>query len=206
MTTIYLVRHSEIIKKQLGTIDSDEDFYTSNKKTVLSVDGEKLAEKVSLMDEFNNLDVIWSSSFSRAISTAKYFADKNNLLVNVTDGFNERRHGIKSLNELPSDFEIHQFNDFDYKIGDGESRRETLERMYTSLMKVINEYKDKKILIVTHSTSIMYLLGNWCNVTYGGDYKFNDKIFFDGKWNYCQTFKLEFDDDFTLLNVETIKI
>lgn len=206
MTTIYLVRHSEIIKKQLGTIDSDEDFYTSNKKTVLSVDGEKLAEKVSLMDEFNNLDVIWSSSFSRAISTAKYFADKNNLLVNVTDGFNERRHGIKSLNELPSDFEIHQFNDFDYKIGDGESRRETLERMYTSLMKVINEYKDKRILIVTHSTSIMYLLGNWCNVTYGGDYKFNDKIFFDGKWNYCQTFKLEFDDDFTLLNVETIKI
>ena len=206
MTTIYLVRHSEIIKKQLGTIDSDEDFYTSNKKTVLSVDGEKLAEKVSLMDEFNNLDVIWSSSFSRAISTAKYFADKNNLLVNVTDGFNERRHGIKSLNELPSDFEIHQFNDFDYKIGDGESRRETLERMYTSLMKVINEYKDKRILIVTHSTSIMYLLGNWCNVTYGGDYKFNDKIFFDGKWNYCQTFKLEFDDDFTLLNMETIKI
>lgn len=206
MTTIYLVRHSEIIKKQLGTIDSDEDFYTSNKKTVLSVDGEKLAEKVSLMDEFNNLDVVWSSSFSRAISTAKYFADKNNLLVNVTDGFNERRHGIKSLNELPSDFEIHQFNDFDYKIGDGESRRETLERMYTSLMKVINEYKDKRILIVTHSTSIMYLLGNWCNVTYGGDYKFNDKIFFDGKWNYCQTFKLEFDDDFTLLNVETIKI
>ncbi len=206
MTTIYLVRHSEIIKKQLGTIDSDEDFYTSNKKTVLSVDGEKLAEKVSLMDEFNNLDVIWSSSFSRAISTAKYFADKNNLLVNVTDGFNERRHGIKSLNELPSDFEIHQFNDFDYKIGDGESRRETLERMYTSLMKVINEYKNKRILIVTHSTSIMYLLGNWCNVTYGGDYKFNDKIFFDGKWNYCQTFKLEFDDDFTLLNVETIKI
>ena len=200
------MRHSEIIKKQLGTIDSDEDFYTSNKKTVLSVDGEKLAEKVSLMDEFNNLDVIWSSSFSRAISTAKYFADKNNLLVNVTDGFNERRHGIKSLNELPSDFEIHQFNDFDYKIGDGESRRETLERMYTSLMKVINEYKNKRILIVTHSTSIMYLLGNWCNVTYGGDYKFNDKIFFDGKWNYCQTFKLEFDDDFTLLNVETIKI
>lgn len=129
MTTIYLVRHSEIIKKQLGTIDSDEDFYTFNKKTVLSVDGEKLAEKVSLMDEFNNLDVIWSSSFSRAISTAKYFADRNNLLINVTDGFNERRHGIKSLNELPSDFEIHQFNDFDYKIGDGESRRETLERL-----------------------------------------------------------------------------
>ena len=32
MTIVYLVRHSEIIKKQLGMIDSNEDFYTSNKK------------------------------------------------------------------------------------------------------------------------------------------------------------------------------
>ena len=206
MTTVYLVRHSEIIKKQLGMIDSNEDFYTSNKKTVLSVDGERLAERVSLMDEFSNLDVVWSSSFSRAISTAKYFAYRNNLTINITDGFNERRHGIKSLSELPSDFEIHQFNDYDYKIGDGESRRETLERMYASLMKVINEYKDKRILIVTHSTSIMYLLGKWCSVSYDGNYKFNDKIFFDGKWNYCQTFKLVFDDEFNLLDVECVVI
>lgn len=206
MTTVYLVRHSEIIKKQLGMIDSNEDFYTSNKKTVLSVDGEKLAERVSLMDEFNNLDVVWSSSFSRAMSTAKYFAYRNNLLVNVTDGFNERCHGIKNLSELPSDFEIHQFNDYDYKIGDGESRREVLDRMYFTLMKVMEEYKDKRILIVTHSTAIMYLLGKWCSVSYDSDYKFDGKVFFDGKWKYCQTFKLEFDDDFTLRNVNIVEI
>ena len=206
MTTVYLVRHSEVIRKQLGMIDSNEDFYTSNKKTVLSVDGERLAERVSLMDEFSNLDVVWSSSFSRAISTAKYFAYRNNLLINITDGFNERRHGIKNLSELPSDFEIHQFNDYDYKIGDGESRRETLERMYGSLMMVMDEYKNKKILIVSHSTSLMYLLGKWCSVSYDGDYKFKDKTFFDGKWKYCQTFKLVFDDDFTLCNVNIVEI
>lgn len=206
MTTVYLMRHSEIIKKQLGMIDNNEDFYTSNKKTVLSVDGEKLAERVSLMNEFNNLDVVWSSSFSRAISTAKYFAYQNNLLVNVTDGFNERCHGIKELSELPSDFEIHQFNDYDYKIGDGESRREVLDRMYSTLMKVMEEYKDKRILIVTHSTAIMYLLGKWCSVSYDNDYKFDGKVFFDGKWKYCQTFKLEFDDDFTLRNVNIVEI
>lgn len=206
MTTVYLMRHSEIIKKQLGMIDNNEDFYTSNKKTVLSVDGEKLAERVSLMNEFNNLDVVWSSSFSRAISTAKYFAYQNNLLVNVTDGFNERCHGIKELSELPSDFEIHQFNDYDYKIGDGESRREVLDRMYSTLMKVMEEYKDKRILIVTHSTAIMYLLGKWCSVSYDSDYKFDGKIFFDGKWKYCQTFKLEFDNDFTLRNVNIVEI
>lgn len=204
MTTVYLVRHSEIIKKQLGTIDSDEDFYTSNKKTTLSVVGERLADVISLMNEFRNLDVIYSSSFTRAIATAKYFAYRNNLLINVTDGFNERRHGIKDLSELPSDFEIHQFNDYDYKIGDGESRREVLDRMYSALMNVVKKHKNKKILIVSHSTSIMYLLGKWCDINYNGDYKFNDKVFFDGKWGYCQSFKLEFDGKFNLIDVDSV--
>ena len=80
-----------------------------------------------------------------------------------------------------------------------------MERMYASLMKVINEYKDKRILIVTHSTSVMYLLGTWCSVTYGSDYKFNDRVFFDGKWNYCETFKLEFDNNNNLINIQNIK-
>ena len=80
-----------------------------------------------------------------------------------------------------------------------------MERMYASLMKVINEYKDKRILIVTHSTSVMYLLGTWCSVTYGSDYKFNDRVFFDGKWNYCECFRLEFDDNNKIISIDNIK-
>ena len=33
----------------------------------------------------------------------------------------------------------------------------------------------------------------------------DQNIFFNGKWNYCETFKLEFDDNNNLVNIENIK-
>lgn len=91
-------------------------------------------------------------------------------------------------------------------IKNGKSKEERFDRMYFTLMKVMEEYKDKRILIVTHSTAIMYLLCEWCSVSYDSDYKFDGKVFFDGRWKCCQTFKLEFDDDFTLRNVNIVEI
>ena len=37
------------------------------------------------------------------------------------------------------------------------------------------------------------------------DYYFKGNKFFDGKWNYCETFKLTFDDDNKLIDIENIK-
>lgn len=83
MTTVYLVRHSEPFKVHSGIEKVDDSLLFSNIKSPLSVNGEKLAEKVSMNLEFNNLDVVWSSDYVRAVSTAKYFAERNNLKVNV---------------------------------------------------------------------------------------------------------------------------
>ena len=33
----------------------------------------------------------------------------------------------------------------------------------------------------------------------------NGKTIFDGNWNYCETFKLEFDNDNKLINIGNIK-
>ena len=62
-----------------------------------------------------------------------------------------------------------------------------------------------KILIVGHSTATAFLLKTWCEISYSDNYKFNNKEFFDGKWNYCETFKLEFDESDNLINIENIK-
>lgn len=205
MTTLYLVRHSEPFKIHRGIEDVNESILFSNIKTPLSVNGEKLAEKISKSDEFNDLDVVWSSNYVRTMSTAKYFAYKNNLKVNVSDKFSERIHGVNSWDELPSDFEMHQFEDENYKIGDGESQKEVRDRLLNAINSLLNEYRNKRILVVGHSTATAYLLGNWCEISYTDNYKFNDEIFFDGKWNYCETFKLEFDDNNDLINIENIK-
>lgn len=207
MTTLYLVRHSEPFKIHRGIEDVHESILFANIKTPLSVNGEKLAEKISNNDEFDNLDVVWSSNYVRAMSTAKYFAYKNNLKVNISDRLGERVHGINSWDELPPNFERKQFDDENYKIGNGESQKDVKERMFGAINDLLKAYKDKRILVVSHSTATLYLLKNFCSIDFEGNCSFNEKIFFNciGNWDYCETFKLEFNDNNELINISNIK-
>ena len=205
MTTLYLVRHSEPFKKHRGIEDVKESILLSNIKSPLSVDGEHLAERISNNSEFDNLDVVWSSNYVRTMSTAKYFAYRNNLKVNVSEELGERIHGIESWDELPSDFEVHQLEDENYKLPNGESHKEVSERISKFIETLLNDNKNKRILVVGHSTATAVLLKNWCDVSYSDSYKFQGSNFFDGKWNYCETFKLEFDDNNNLLSIKNLK-
>ena len=204
-TIVYLIRHSEPFKQHKGIFNTTDNILIENQKSPLSINGEHLARKWSKKREFKNIDIVWSSNYVRTMSTAKYFAYKNNLKVNVDEGFNERIHGVNSWSDLPKDFETKQFEDENYKIGFGESQKEVKKRIYKTLMKVIDENKGKRILIVGHSTATAYLLSNWCEISYDSDYKFNNKTFFDGKWNYLETFKLIFDENNNLISINIIK-
>ena len=202
-TYIYLIRHSESLK--VNHILNNDSLQIKNEKTVLSVNGEKLAEKLSKNCELSNIDGIYSSTYTRAISTAKYIASENNLVVNIDERFNERKHGVNSYSELPLDFEKHQFEDINFKMLNGESYKEVKQRTYDALTDVLNNNLGKRIGIVSHSTALAFLLSNWCEVSYDKCYKFNQKVFFDGKWGYCETFKLEFEEN-ELVNIENIRL
>ena len=167
----------------------------------MTVNGEKLAEKKSQLNELVNFDMVISSNYVRAISTAKYFT-KDKLFID--DNFGERKFGINNWDELPKDFGKKQFDDFNYKLPNGESINEVIDREYNSLINILNNYYDKKILIVGHATALASLLSKWCEIDYADGYKFDGKQFFDGKWSYCETFKLEFDDNNDLISIETI--
>lgn len=194
------MRHSEPLKPV--NINNHESLQIQNEKWGLTIDGEKLAEKKSQLNEFTNFDIVISSNYVRAISTAKYFA-KNELFID--ENFGERKFGINNWEELPKDFGKKQFDDFDYKLPNGESINEVIEREYISLINILNKYYDKKVLIVGHSTALASLFSRWCEIDYIGVYKFNGKQFFDGKWNYCETFRLEFDDDNNLINIQNVQ-
>ena len=205
MTILYLMRHSEPFKPHRGIEEVAEDILFANIKTPLSIKGEKISEKLSKSSEFDNLDTVWSSDYVRCMSTAKYFAEKNNLKVNISNKLGEIKHGVSKCEDLPLDFEIHQLEDENYKIGKGESRKETRERLLEKILFLLKEHKDQRLLVVGHSTAFAYLLDNWCTISYDSDYKFKDNIFFDGKWNYCETFKLIFDDQLNLIDIENLK-
>lgn len=191
---IYFMRHSEVLKGINHEFNND-NIQLRNEKSILSSKGEKLAKELSLNEEFNDLDLVVSSSYVRAMSTAKYFVEKNKCEFAVVDLFNERCHGVDSLDELPQNFEEKQFSDFNFKMEKGESLNEVRERMLNGLELLLNHTSAEKILVVSHATCIAAMLSTWCSIKYGESYKFNDKIILDHDWKYLECFKVEFEDD-----------
>ena len=200
MTTIYFMRHSEALK--YNSINNSDSLQIQNEKWPLTEKGESIAKEKSRIEELQNFDIVYSSNYVRAISTAKYFTHDK---INIDERFGERKFGINSWDELPTDFGERQFNDFNYKIGNGESINEVIKREEKSLFNILDKNKNKKILIVGHSTALAALFSKWCKIDYTGPYTYNDKELFDGKWNYCETFKLEFDNDNNLVSIMNIR-
>lgn len=156
MTTLYLIRHSKPLK--VNNTFNNDNLQIQNEKQSLSLEGEQIAQNKLNNTELDNIDILFSSSYVRTIQTAKYLAEKNNLEINIVSGLGERKFGISSWNELPEDFEIKQFLDENYKIGDGESQKEVRDRMYFTILEILNKNKNKRIAIVSHGTAISYLL------------------------------------------------
>ena len=168
-TIIYLIRHAETVDEN-GIRNTSEDSQLINEKEILSVEGEEQAKKLSSNKELQNIDVIWSSSYTRAKATAKYIANKNNLPFNLDNDLSERRLGnLKELGEFMKDKAtrdpsqeqlLHQ----KFKTSDGESAEDTNKRMTEFLNECLKKYKGKRIAIISHGGSIKFLLLNWCNV------------------------------------------
>ena len=89
-TTIYLIRHSKQLK-DYGTILTNESHQEQNEKIILSVEGEAETKNLSKNKELEDVSKVWSSSYVRAISTAKYIAERNSLKINIDISLNERR-------------------------------------------------------------------------------------------------------------------
>lgn len=204
-TTIYLMRHSEPLKSHMGIRLTKESLLQENEKAPLSINGEKRAEEFAKKDEFKDLNSVWSSNYVRAMSTAKYFASANNLKVNIDERLNERRHGVMSYDELPIDFEEKQINDINYKVGNGENQKEVQGRMFAALQDILNANRGKRVVIISHATAITFLLKKWCDIQYPNKYIFQD-LFFDGDWDYLETFKLTFDENNNLISINNMKI
>ena len=197
MTTIYLIRHSEPLKST--------DII--NEEIPLSSNGELKAKKLADLEELRDIDLIYSSEYKRAISTARYIALKNNLFLNISSKLNERRLG--DVNSVPKSFWLTQLYEEDAKATFGESRKEVCERMLELINYILDNYKDKRIVLVSHGAAITFLLMNWCRLvsadlgTKSRHLTFNNKDVINGVINCPQVFKLEFDGN-DLVNIGVI--
>lgn len=198
MKTVYLVRHSEpVLKDKLNFLDDIND-YDKNLSRFLSVDGINKIKNISLL--FGDIDYLYSSPVFRTLETANIIS--GDLVINVSDKFRERKTGSNP----PKDFWIRQLEDENYKLSDGESRKDVSSRMLDGLNYVLNNMNDDEVsVIVSHGASITFLLLVWCklenaiaekkirHLTFNGSTVINDtfsapeifKIVFDGYEPCC---------------------
>ena len=180
MTIIYLIRHSCTLKNN-GIFNVQESEQITNEKIILSVEGEEQAKRISELDELEHIDGIWSSSYVRALETAKYIAYKNKLYINIDSSFNERKIG--SLDDLKKlgvgrkySFTEEQLVDNTLKNKFGENMEEVKTRMTTSINKLLCDYENKKLAIVSHGAAIKFYLMNFCNLNNNRQLVFNGNV------------------------------
>lgn len=180
ITTIYLVRHAETFDES-GIRNTNEDFQNINENEILSIKGEEEAKKLSENIELKNIDAVWSSSYPRAKATAKYIADKNKLQYNLDKRLCERRLGnIEDLSKFMKDKKTRdpsreQLAFPEFKTRDGESANDTNKRMNEFIYEKLEEYKGKKIVIVSHGGAIKFYLLTYCKVNENLNLEFQEK-------------------------------
>ena len=151
--TLYLVSNNLVLEDIIyETTDS------LNEKRInrpLSIEGEKMAIKLTKKISGN---IIYSSSYASALSTAKYYASLKKQPIKINSFLNDAKIGdignrnIKMLRFM-------QEKDFDFKFNRGESLNEVGKRMSIAIERIMNQNGNKILVIFTHKRAIMgYLL------------------------------------------------
>lgn len=154
MTNVYFVRHAE------------PDFNIHDDITrPLTVKGKMDAKLVSMYLRDKEIHEVLSSPFLRAIDTVKDFADEVGFSIKIIQDFRERKVDSVWIEDFVS-FTRKQWEDYDFKLSDGESLREVQNRNINALNKVLRLYKGKNIVIGTHGTALSTII-NYYQKTYG---------------------------------------
>lgn len=100
---------------------------------------------------------IYSSPYKRSIDTIEGFAEASGLEINIIEDFRERKISRQWIEDFGT-FSKKQWNDFDYKLSDGESLNEVQERNIRELKNILEETKNENIVIATHGTALSTII------------------------------------------------
>lgn len=75
--------------------------------------------------------------------------------------------------------------------------------MLKSIKDVLIKFNNKRIAIVTHSTALLFLMMNWCDVNENGIY-YNGNFVAPVQIENCDIFKMVFDEDSNLVSINKI--
>ncbi len=154
MTTIYFVRHAS------PNFNNHDD---STRE--LSAQGLEDRKRVTKFLWNKDIDVVLSSPYKRAVDTIKEFADAKKLEIRLMDDFRERKVENKWIEDF-NGFCKKQWEDFDFKLSDGESLREVQSRNISALNQVLETYHGKNVVIGSHGTALSTII-NYFDPSFG---------------------------------------
>jgi 2,3-bisphosphoglycerate-dependent phosphoglycerate mutase len=150
-TKVYFIRHAK------PDLSVKEDMIRP-----LSFEGmEKSKELVKLFSEIQ-IDVIYSSPYKRSIQTIEPIAENKGMIIEIINNFRERKMSDNWIDNF-NEFSKKQWNDFSYKLIDGESLIETQNRNIEELNKILLKNKGKTIIIGTHGTALSTIINYYDN-------------------------------------------
>lgn len=152
---LYVTRHGETLWNVENRVQGITDIPLTEK-------GKKDAYQLQNLVKKINIDVVISSPLSRARETAKILVDSK-LPINTDDRIKERDWG---LNEGASIDSVDRWDCWDLilntKLNNIECIQDFMYRVSSFIEDIKIRYKDKNVLVVTHSAVIRvihYMLG-----------------------------------------------
>lgn len=210
-TVIYLIRHS-VRFDSVGLIQdcrTSQDKILKSEKVILSVEGERRAERLSNETEMQNIDAVYTSNCVRTIQTAKYLVEKQGISITIDERLDERRTGKPNEDKYPNWYEL-QFFDEDFKTEGGESQKDVRARFNVCFEEILKKHKGKRIAIFSHGRAISFFLMRWCKIEKVYNVKriamsFNGEIFFDKIFNAPEVIRLTLDENNNATDIRLIQ-
>ena len=177
-----------------------------NRNMILSAEGEKRAEGLCNIEELDNVDRIFTSNSVRAIATAKYLAEKNNIKIELDKRIDERIFGVETLNDLPKDFNKLSFDDKNFKMENGESFNEVDSRFINFINDLLEQDSNKNVLVI-HGLILLSYLETICDFSFDGnvfDIKYKNKVIIDGNPKSSSVYKITYNNNKEVIDVELV--
>ena len=202
-TIIYLIRHGKTDKTKL--INTGDEL-TGHKEVDLDDSFIPKIEEFSERMNFKRIKNVYSSKYIRAKKTASILSGREEVKTDPRLG--ERVGGTPNLDITPEEYYKMQFDDPDFCFPGGETVNQIIKRMEAAITDIVNEHKGEESMIVSHGAAITFYLRKWCNIEITDvqkkirRFEYNGKVIHEGVVNFIQCFKLIFDENNNLKNIE----
>lgn len=202
-TVIYLIRHGKTDKTKL--VDGSGEL-TGHKEVDLDDSFIPKIEEFSEKMNFKDIKNVYSSKYVRARKTAEILSGKSD--INIDDRLGERLGGIPNLDITPEEYYKMQFDNPDFCFPEGETVNQIIKRMDEAINDIIEKNRGEESIVVSHGAAITFYLRKWCNIEITNvekkirRFEYNGNVIHEGVVNFIQCFKLIFNDNNEIKNIE----